>query len=382
MSKSTENAVAAAARGLFPAFAAVFLLGPVAAVAAEAVRWRTGVEFRRQLHAPVGVTLSANPLRNALSDLARDQKVAVFLDRRVDPDQKVDFSADNMPLEELLRRLAGSKQLGVCYVGPVVYVGPSSATTRLPTLAALRKEEQQKLPAEIRRRLAVARSWQWDDLATPRDLFTELGAQSKIRMFGVTERIPHDLWPATSLPPLPFADRMSLLAAGFGLTFEFSPDGTAVRLIPVPENATVSRTYTVGSSAAGLAAQLGEKFPRSKIRATGRQIAVVGPLEDHTMIARLLSGDPVRRPSGNGGAAGKMVFTLRVEDAPVGAILKTLANKPNIDVKYDPSLVPKLRQLVSVSVKEATLEEFLEATLEPAGLTYKRNGNTIEVVPK
>ena len=46
------------------------------------------------------------------------------------------------------------------------------------------------------------------------------------------EQIPHDLWPEVDLPPLKFAQAMSLSLAGFGLTYDYVQDGTAIRLTP------------------------------------------------------------------------------------------------------------------------------------------------------
>ena len=86
--------------------------------------WRTGNRFHRQLQMPVGVTWRQTPLRSALNGLSSSQSVAIFLDRRVDPDQKIDFTVDDVELNAALQRLATDHGLGMSYVGCVVYLGP------------------------------------------------------------------------------------------------------------------------------------------------------------------------------------------------------------------------------------------------------------------
>ena len=63
------------------------------------------------------MTWSGQPLRPALGDLARLQQTAVFLDRRVDPGQPMDFTQRDATLEDLLSRLAEQLDLGLGATG-------------------------------------------------------------------------------------------------------------------------------------------------------------------------------------------------------------------------------------------------------------------------
>ena len=73
--------------------------------------WNTGPRFQQQLQTTVGVSWRRNPMRAALARLAQSQRVAIFLDRRVDPDQPISFSVRDVPLETALEQLA--RQLGI-----------------------------------------------------------------------------------------------------------------------------------------------------------------------------------------------------------------------------------------------------------------------------
>ena len=54
---------------------------------------------------------------------------------------------------------------------------------------------------------------------------------------------------------------------------------------------------------------------------------------------------------------------------------------PGKEMKYDPSLVPKLKQPMDVKVQNVTLDYLLETTLKPLGLTYRLTETSLEVVP-
>ena len=89
----------------------------------------------------MGITWERKPLREGLQNLARSQKVAIYLDRRSNPDREISIAIDEAPLRVALRRIARKGQLGVGFVGPVVYIGPPLTCTRIATLAELRNEQ-------------------------------------------------------------------------------------------------------------------------------------------------------------------------------------------------------------------------------------------------
>src|SRR5438552_11738492 len=90
------------------AVAASVLLAGSGAMADEPVAWKTGAAFTRQLHEIVGVSWQDRALRDGLDRLSRAYGVAVFLDRRIDPDQHVDFTARDVPFDDLLRQIAAT----------------------------------------------------------------------------------------------------------------------------------------------------------------------------------------------------------------------------------------------------------------------------------
>jgi hypothetical protein len=244
--------------------ASCLLLAAGAAEAQQPVPWKTGPAFRRQLDAQQdGITWKDRSLREGLVRLSQAYGAAIFLDRRIDPGQLIDFAVREQPLEAIIRGIAAKAGADMALFGPVVYIGPHESAARLATIAALRRQEVAGLPAEARARLLKAQAWQWDELAQPRQLLAELAREANVNVQNA-EAVPHDLWPAGSLPPLPWVDRLTLLLVGFGLTFEIDDRGTAVRLVPQPATARIARRYRPPGSAADLAPQLRRLLPEAE----------------------------------------------------------------------------------------------------------------------
>jgi hypothetical protein len=77
----------------------------------------------------------------------------------------------------------------------------------------------------------------------------------------------------------------------------------------------------------------------------------------------------------------KKVFSMIVQKQPAGAVVNTVAKQLDKQFKYDPSLREKLREDVSFTVKDVSLDELLTKTLRPLGLSYKMTETTLEIIP-
>ena len=343
--------------------------------------WKTGTQFRQQLEASVGIRWAANPLRQALHSLSHSQGVAIFLDRRVDPDQKIDFSVSDTPLRDLLQTLAKQLQLGTCRVGPVIYVGPSRTAAVLAAIAAEKDDQVQRLPAAIRSRLLATRPLTLPELSSPRAVVEQLSRDVGLTVAD-SGRIPHDLWPAIDLPPLTWAQRMSLVLAGFDLTFDFDPEGATIRLVPLPADAELERNYsTLRTKAETLAAEVARRFPAARVTAQPGKLTVRGPIEVHQWLEETLRGPPAKPPASKTKPQGQVVFKLKIENKPVGGVATAVAKQTGREIQFDPRITDKLPTLVSFEVQGATLEELLQTMLAPVGLTFQLNAKTLRILP-
>jgi hypothetical protein len=379
------------ARAIFRAMslaAAIALTAPAsiqAASADEPIAWQTGDKLRAQLDQEIGATWAGDPFRRALKRLARSQHVAILLDRRVDPDQKIELSFEDVRLEAALKLIASKQQVGTAQVGSVIYLGPTLTAEKIRTLAALRKAEALRLSAAVRSRFLQLRPMHWDDLATPRDLLSALATESHIEI-QASDRIPHDLWAAADLPAGSFIDRLTLIACQFDLTFSIAKDGMSVRLVDIPESVEIERSYPLRGGLAQrgkeIAKKLTESLPSAKIELAAENLTVRGRAEDLDFVESYLSGRTTRQTTLT---PGQTVYTFTSVNKPVGTLIKALGKKMSLDVQIDEDAIRaaglSLTTEVKVDVNNATADEFLKAVLAPAGLTFERQGNTIEVRP-
>ena len=318
--------------------------GDRAAVAGHA-RWATGAALQQRLAEPVDILWSGNPLRKAIEGLAKSQQVALLIDRRLDPDQKSDVTLNRVPLETALGAIAGQYGFGVARLADVLYVGPPSAANRLGSIADAFQQAVRQLPTKAQQRFFQAADVVWPDLATPRELLSQLGQQGGVEIAGL-DQIPHDLWAAADLPPMSLIDRLTLIAVQFDLTFKVVSDGARLELTPITENLPPSQRSH------------GERSASSPAKPAAPPNAAI----ERVRIAR-----------------------LSVKTQPLGRVLHQLAERLALEMRIDEQAISaagiSLDQPVSINVEDVSIDELLRKLLQPVGLAFRRQQKVIEVFP-
>jgi hypothetical protein len=280
------------------------------------------------------------PLRDAIARLKPLFDETVFVDRRVDPSLRVTLDIDAASAEAVVTAIATAHELGVGRLGRLVYVGPRPTAEQLRAVAEQRGRDVATLPAGLRTSLAGRRILAWPRLAEPRQLVTSIAEQYGWRVVAA-ERIPHDLWAAGELPELNAAEQLTVFLAGFDLTFELKPDERTISIVPLAVSDEMVAT-------------------QSKRQAESAKTPAP------------------RRPRGK-----RQVYTLRVQEKPVGAVLRELSQRLKWAIQIDDDAIRaagrSLEHRVSFAVENADQEQLLEALLKPAGLEYRVDGNQVWV---
>jgi hypothetical protein len=263
---------------------------PPRALGGERTVWLTGSRLQQQRQQTISVVWRGVPIRKALGELAKLQHVAILLDRRIDPGCSMDLVTNDVTLDDLLMRSAEKLEGRVAWLGPLAYIGPRDAASRLRTLAALRTADVRALSKEKRMPFERAETWQWDILSEPRALLSNLAAKAQVDLDGL-DLVPHDLWPAADLPALTWTDRFTLLANEFDLTFEFT-EASHVRLLPVVAPVVIQRSYPGGKQAEELASRWKRLTPDAEIAIVAGKLVVRGRLEDHELLRSPKSPSP------------------------------------------------------------------------------------------
>ncbi|MHB0955559.1 MAG: hypothetical protein ACYC0X_04195 [Pirellulaceae bacterium] len=339
--------------------------------------WKTGQQFERALETRVRdvVWSAGTPLRQAVTTLARTQGVAIMLDRRVDPESAIELSVHDVTIREVIEQLAAQCGAASCYLEGVVYLGPRAELVDLSTVAQARRAEAQHLPRPQAQRCVAARVWGWEALAEPRALMETLAHEANVTVDGLAE-LPHDLWPAMELPALAWTDRVTLVLAGFGKTFEFIDGGQRIRLVPIPAPSMTVKSYLANVPPARLEV-IRNLFPQAEIDTESQQITLRGTPELHERLRQVLKKPSRDRTTPR--PAGKTVLTLKVNNQPVDAILRTLERQLDLSFEFEDGLADRLGTRVTFDLREATLQELLQAALTPAKLAFREQKEVIVI---
>ena len=100
-------------------------------------------------------------------------------------------------------------------------------------------------------------------------------------------------------------------------------------------------------------------------------------MAEHDRLKKLLT-----RQSGanhRSGSRTRTVHSLRVNQQPIGAILKTLERQLGLRLEYESGIEERLNTRVTFDLHDVPLDRLLDATLAPASLTFRRKGDVIQI---
>ena len=147
---------------LMTPFSAVLIL--LAAVgqtetARPATAFHTGAQFQTEIDRTLSASWANVELRDLLKKIGDDRRIAILLDRRVDPTVQLPLNLTNSSLREGVRDMARLLGADISVAEPVVFVGPPAAVQRLRTLIELRSSELSSREASIpeKRRMELPR---------------------------------------------------------------------------------------------------------------------------------------------------------------------------------------------------------------------------------
>lgn len=362
----------------------LFWWGAAALPGAEP-EWLSGPELAQAMREPISLTWAATPAREALTRLGHSQRIALWLDRRIDPGKPLVLSAQALPWQGVVRQAADQLSARGAFAGPLVYVGPARTADTVWTVAALRAAEAAQLPGPQRARWLTKRPRKWAELAEPRALLEACAQEAGAELLHA-ERIPHDLWAAGSWPPLTLVEYVTLLLAGFGQTYRLTNDGARWEPVPWPDSPQLVREFayreTSGPGEPPRWTAWQREFPEMQLQLQGNKLSATGTAEALAVLEQRLRNPTATAPSPTPTpppSLGKLRYTIQIQNAAAGAVLRELEKKAGLEVEMAAEAKPKLAALVSFSLRDATLEQVLDAALHPAGLQYELQGTKLRV---
>lgn len=361
--------------------AQILLLGSLAQ-AQETIDWRTEADLEKQLQSTFDLTWEDVPLRDGLMRLAQTQRVAIFLDRRVDPDQLMKMKFSDERLELGLQRIAAQLGIGMARVGDVIYLGPEETASRLPTVAELQAQFAKSSGYPEAVKLLDRKKYGWPKLSTPEEILNDVAVSHGMRWNNLDVVIKHDLWPAVDFPSMKTTEYLTLVLAGYHASYRFNKtdDGVELQLIPIPDELSLTRVYPYAGNHDEAIAKITELFPEAKVQSDGkRKLAVTGPQQVQDQVAKLLRGGTARNTVVT---PGEKRYTLKIEQLPLGPVLNALEQQLGKKFEVPDGMEQALAQRISFSVKTVDIQGLLDAVFEETDLAYEIQEDKIVVAKK
>jgi hypothetical protein len=350
----------------------------------------TGAKFRLELDQATSGSWTNLELRNLLNKLGLERRIAILLDRRIDPSARLSLDIVNQSLIDCLHEIARRSSAEISVTDNVVYIGPPAAARRLRTLIELRSAELSSKSALIketrRHELSRPQKFSWDDLETPVHLLQQFTERFHLEDSSPAQ-IPHDLWAAGTLPGQTAAEALSLILIQFDLTFSWHPGGAGVELVSIPELVAIERRQRIkGRTPAELRQRIQERLPDLDTQIDGNDLVIRGTMEEHEVVAALINPTTTKKPAQQAPAPLRQrTFTLQFKRIPVSDVMKKL-EESNVVFVYDPAALRQagvdLGQPIDLELNKATAETFFQALFSPLKLTFEIDHLTVKLIPK
>jgi len=352
--------------------------------------WLSGREAEQVFDRKISVLLQDVELRDALSRLMEENRIAILRDRRIDPDAPLSINAPPQPAKDVLAEISRAAGGELRIVGATAYIGPPKAAEKLRTLIALRSEElarQPRLSREQRRRLNAPRSIQWSDLERPADIVERIAKQYGLKLSGA-DLIPHDRWGAAGFVAENAAVALSLPLIQFDLTFQWDERGEGIQIVSVPEVVTVTQKHRPRPHSVDEALELLKTaLPGLAIEVERGTLIVEGTVEQQEAVAEALRPrERVTRRTMRAKSVdplGDQRVTLRLRTVPAQALLNDLVKRYKMEMVYDREALAAagvdLTEKVDVDVSKVTIDEYLEAFLRQIGAEFDRDGLQVTI---
>lgn len=335
--------------------------------AQEPIEWLTGTSLAKARQKKIGISWNDAPLSDSLKGLAQRQRIAIVLDRRVDPDQLVSFSSRDQSFEETLLTLCDSLALGAVKVDNRFYfVGTRQAAAELSFRRKELTDQLRKLPKPQVDAWAKISEFDCPRLSEPAKLLAAVGSDAGLDI--EIDTIPHDVWPEIDLPELRFVDQVILLVYGFDLWPSVAESGRV--MFHELKEASAVEVKVTSSFSSNVKRQVQERFGEIKVAGAGRNTRVTATPLVHYEIKRLIAA--ANRPSSSGARDRESVtVSLQNTEAGIDKILEYVADRMELELEYDASLGSQLAGRVFVDVSGVTYDELIEEVLQSTGLNHR-----------
>ena len=316
-----------------------------------------------------GTVTSGMSIRQAVKRLQHDTGVSIVIDRRVNPSSLLSLSTGYVTVRETIDALAAARRAKVSYGKIFVVIAPPSAAARHRTLNAINEDTVLQLRNGLERDIYAAlvdrREYSWSQLSEPRRLLVDAATAAGLTVTNA-DAIPHDLWSASSLPELTFADFATVVLNQFDLTFQLSADAK-MTIVAVPNNLRIEQRHRISMRQKDdIVSRWMKAFPDLQIDWKGTAAVVNATVEVHDQLEQLIHGELPETVEAAGLLSRRFTVTLPA-GTKLGQVMATLETQ-KITVRFvgidDDALQGILNREVSVAANKLSAEDFFRLVFQ------------------
>ncbi len=349
-----------------------------------AQEFHKGSAFDRALSEQLTVSLADKKVRSLLDSFGAQRRIAVVLDRRINPDQIISVSIRNAPVRDALAQVAEKCGGAVSELPGLVFIGPPGSTEKLRTLVKLKSKPVSKFAnrKELQKKVPV----RWPALTEPKQLLTSTATTLGLEVANA-DLIEHDLWASGTIPEADAAMHLSVLLIQFGYTFEWEDNGRRIRIVPEPTTVSMDGRVRIKRGAPdNLAESVREIFPNAKVKKSGSYLKVTGTDEAIETARRLASGEKVVQVKPEPiDLLNSPPFKLAEFKGPAREVLKTFVDS-GIPIDFDEAALKAagvdLDGVVEFKLEGATIKEIFRVLSGQIGADFKVEKSRVRLFPK
>lgn len=317
---------------------------------------------------PVSVMWRDAELKDRLMRFSQNQRVAIFIDRRIDPSTIINLTSNQVTTEQFLLNVAQKAEIGICQIEDIYYLGPQKIANSLASTSESLLKAANKFGKRTQLRWNMSKPLLTEAVVNPKQLLLEIAKANDIQIDGING-LPHDLWSGLDLPASSLACRFSILLAGFDKSFQFKATGKTIEIVDFKPPQQVTRTFGNISDATSVSKSMRKEFKFLNFSARRDQITITGE-PDSVGLAGARAVE-YQKPEIVTGSTTTFSLTTR---APRGAIFATAAQRVQLKFTYDknnPPLSKALKEPIEIQAVNEPLNQLLEMTIQNSPLTFK-----------
>ncbi len=338
---------------------------------ARADRFSDRDPFFKQLSIPMTSIVDGKPFREALTGIADEARINLWIDRHVDPTSPVVAGPVGPTVYAAITKIAAQRDCVVMPVKNVLLVGrPEWVDQAASSVLGLQLDDGRAAVADIG----------WEDLTAPGEALQQAAALGAGEV-DVTPELPHDLWPANKWKKIDRRVAATLVLAQFDLRPKTTTSITEIETVAA-SNAILTRTYAINQPADAIR-KLSDAMTAAdrnvQIRAEKDSLTARGDVVAHRAAIKAM----FELTENNAGPdPEKDTFTLKRMTTSAENALRQLAGTARKTCVIEPDAAQACRQNVSIEGQDLTLRELIDMVAKQADVTATWQDDTIVISAK